>query len=408
MAKRVLMVAALALVTGVFALANGYDIFFRLSYLLALLLVGSWFWTKHSVSGLRVDFRGSTTHATVGQRAWEQVTVRNESRLPKLWLELRQQTDLPTPWVPHVFHLSQGRTRTWRTDFLCERRGRFTLGPAEVAGGDPFGLFSKEAIVGGAHSLLVYPATVELTRFSLPPADLPGEGRHRRRTHFVTPNASGVRQYVFGDSYNRIHWPSTARTGNLMVKEFELDPASETWVILDLDHSVQAGEGLQSTEEYAVTAAASIVKHYLDANRPIGFLSYGRYPSIHRPERGSQQLAQVMQTLALVRADGQVPLADLLAGELRRFGRFSTLLVITPSTTEAWVHQLQHLMRRGARVAAVLLEPASFGGDTNTLMTVGALATTHVPTYLVQRGESIQQALNSGEAVLAESGGGRG
>ena len=69
----------------------------------------------------------------------------------------------------------------------------------------------------------------------MPAANLPGEGRFRRRTHYVTPNASGVRPYEFGDSFNRIHWKSTARTGELMVKIFELDPASDIWLILDLE-----------------------------------------------------------------------------------------------------------------------------------------------------------------------------
>jgi len=70
------------------------------------------------------------------------------------------------------------------------------------------------------------PTSVRDTLYSLPPANLPGEGRFRKRTHYVTPNASGVREYAPGDSFNRIHWRSTARTGEIMVKLFELDPAT--------------------------------------------------------------------------------------------------------------------------------------------------------------------------------------
>ena len=396
---RALIVVFLAGVAGVFALANGHDLFFRLSYLLGLVVLFSWVWTRYSTARLRVGFHGSTAQATVGQRAWAQLTVRNDSKLPKLWLELHQRSDLPTPWIPHVVHLPPGGSRTWRIDFECERRGRFTIGPTEVRGGDPLGLFQKRSVLGETHSLLIYPATVQLTRFLLPPADLPGEGRRRRRTHFVTPNASGVREYVFPDSFNRIHWPSTARTGKLMVKEFELDPASETWVVLDLEGKVQVGEGLQGTEEYGVTIAASVVKHYLDANRPIGFMSYGRHPVIHRPERGGQQFVKVMESLAVARADGEVSLAELLAGELRRFGRFTTLLVITSSTSESWVHQIQHLMRRGARIAVVLLEPGTFGGVQDALLAVSALLATRVQTFLVKRGESIEQSLGTAQVV---------
>jgi len=392
---RPIFLFGLAILTGVFALANGHEIFFRLAYLILLVIVGSWLWTRYCLSGTEVDFSGSTTQATVGQRAWANLTAFNHSRIPKLWFEVDTKTQLPTPWPPHVVHLQPGRSRNWRINFECEQRGRFLLGPTEVRSGDPFGLFQKTAILGQTHSLLVYPATVPLTHFFLPPADLPGEGRRRRRTHFVTPNAASIREYVYADSFNRIHWRSTARTGKLMVKEFELDPASETWVILDLDQSVQSGEGQQSTEEYGVTIAASVVKHYLDANRPIGFMSYGRQPVTHRPERGGQQFVKIMESLAVARADGQVSIAELLAGEMRRFGRFTTLLIVTSSTQEDWVHQTQHLIRRGARIATVLIEPATFGGAQDAILAVSALLATRVPTYIVKKGASIQEALTS-------------
>ena len=396
---RISLVVFLTAITGVLGLSNGVDLYLRLSYLLGLILIFSWIWTRYSVYGLVLDLRGSTSQATVGQQASAQLIIYNKSFLPRLSVEVRPETDLPTPWVPHVLHLPASRSRTMQIDFLCERRGRYTIGPTRVTSGDPFGLFRKEVVVGETHSLMVYPATVALTSFALPPADLPGEGRHRRRTHFVTPNAAGVREYAHGDSYNRIHWPSTVRTGKLMVKEFELDPASETWIILDLHAEVQAGEGLQSTEEYGVTVAASVAKHYLEANRPIGFISYGNYLEINYPDRSGHQLVEIMEWLALARADGSIPMAELLASEASRFGRFSTLLVITPSTDETWVQQLQHLMRRGARISTVLLEPSTFGGPNNTLPTVGALLATGVQTHLVKRGASIQEALSAVEGA---------
>jgi len=400
---RIALVLLLTALTGVLGLSSGNDLFLRLAYLLIFVLIGGWLWSRYALSGMSVDFAGSAATTTVGQKAWEQLTIYNDGSLPKFWLEVEQETDLPLRWPPHVMHLPSGQARTVRIEFLCDRRGRYTIGPTHVATTDPFGLFRSQGVLGGTHSIIVYPATVELQGFSLPPADLPGEGRYRRRTHFVTPNAAGIREYAYGDSYNRIHWPSTARTGKLMVKEFELDPASETWVILDLDARVQLGEGLEGTEEYAVTTAASVAKRYLDANRPIGLLAYGSNLTVRAPDRGAHQLAHIMESLALAKASGRVALAELLTGEARRFGRFSTLLVITPSCDETWVHQLQRLMRRGARAAVVLLEPATFGGGDNTLLTMSALLASGVQTYLVKRGVSVQSALQSLEEVAAGS-----
>lgn len=390
---RVPLVLLLALTSGVFALANGFDLFFRLSYVLVGLVILGWLWAKLSVTGVMVRMPGGVTHTTVGQRARINLVISNGHFLPKQWLEVRTETDLPSPPVPHVVQLPAGASQGIPLDFLCEQRGRFTLGPTRVVSGDPFGLFRREVVLEGSHRVVVYPATVDLPRLSLPPADLPGEGRHRRRTHFITPNAAGIREYAFGDSYNRIHWPSTARNDKLMVKEFELDPASETWVILDLDRKVQAGSGLQSTEEYGVTLAASVAKLYLESNRPLGLLALGRYLDLHRPDRGGHQLARLMEALSLAKAEGNVALAGLLAAEARRFGRFSTLLVITPSIDERWVHQLEHLMRRGARVAAMFLEPDTFGSREQTLLVIGALLAAGVQTYSVKQDSSVQQAV---------------
>ncbi|WP_444546131.1 DUF58 domain-containing protein [Tepidiforma flava] len=110
------------------------------------------------------------------------------------------------------------------------RRGLYEWGPLTVTAVDPFGIFRRTRTFGEAQQILVYPPVVELPHFQAPPANLPGEGRFRRRTHYVTPNAAGVREYAPGDAFNRIHWRSTARTGELMVKTFELDPASDIWV----------------------------------------------------------------------------------------------------------------------------------------------------------------------------------
>ena len=82
--------------------------------------------------------------------------------------------------------------------------------------------------------IIVYPPTVPIHRFATPIGTLSGGEAVRRRAHFVTTNAAGVRDYQPGDSFNRIHWRSSARKDRLLVKEFELDPLADVWIFLDL------------------------------------------------------------------------------------------------------------------------------------------------------------------------------
>jgi uncharacterized protein (DUF58 family) len=253
--------------------------------------------------------------------------------------------------------------------------------------------------------MIVYPPYYDLPHFTVPPANLPGEGRFRKRTHYVTPNASGVRDYAPGDSFNRIHWRSTARAGKLMVKVFELDPASDIWIVLDMQGRVQAGSGDESTEEYGVKVAASVARHFLNQNRNVGLMLYGERLEIIEVERGGQQLTHILEALAVARAVGDVPIGDLLNVEGKRFGRHTTLVAITPSVDEAWVLRLLQLTGRGVKVAVALLEAGTFGAHSNPLMVVGALAAADIWTYLVKRGDNLSSSLApSGDETVPAPG----
>ena len=269
----------------------------------------------------------------------------------------------------------------------------YTLGRVTVTSGDPFGLFRFTKSFGRPQTVLVYPRPVELTGVHLPPAELLGEGLLHRPTHYVTSNAVSVRQYEFGDSYNRIHWPSTARTRELMVKLFEMDPASDVWIVMDLEAKTQAGSGDESTEEYAVTLAASIANHLCRTSRSVGFMAFGQTPQLIQPERGLAQYVRILESLAVSRATGDVSLAQLLNEEGKRFGRHSTVVVITPSTHEDWVLSLRVAGERGARLAAVLIEPGTFGGERDSLVVFGALAAAGIHTSVVKRAGDLRAAL---------------
>jgi uncharacterized protein (DUF58 family) len=288
-------------------------------------------------------------------------------------------------------------------------RGKFTLGPATLISGDPFGIFRLERTVEGSGEVLVYPQTTPLPGFVLPSAELPGGQDVKSRTYHVTPNVATIRDYQPGDSFNRIHWRSTARTGQLMVKEFELDPTAEVYLVLDMQERIQqqqAPEQLprdrqpqrelrlpESTEEYGVLAAASIARHLLEQNRSVGLISWGQHREVLPAERESRQLFKMLEALSVLRAHGAQPLAEVLAGESVRFGRNCTLVIVTASLDERWVVSLQHLLYRGVRAVVILVDPQSFGGWRDSLAVQARLAELRVPTYMFKQGDSLTNAL---------------
>ena len=172
---------------------------------------------------------------------------------------------------------------------------------------------------------------------------------------------------------SRVHWNTTARLNKLMSKVFDLGRASEVWVMPDLEAVVHAGELEESTDEYAVSIAASLAQRYLDAELPVGLIAHGAERYYLPAETGNAQLNRIMRYLAVSKADGETPLSIGVAREEPLWGHQSSLIVITPSPSEDWVIALRELARRGVKVVVVLVDGGSFGGSLNTLDAVEPL-----------------------------------
>jgi len=175
-----------------------------------------------------------------------------------------------------------------------------------------------------------------------------------------------------------------------MVKEFELDPFADIWIALDLNRYTHHGRGLESTEEYAVTIAASLGKHFLMQNRSVGFLAQNE---IIHADRGSRQITKLLELLAVVRADRWQTMGQTLSAESVRFNRHSTVVVVTPSTDAEWVTVCQHLMQRGVNVLVALIESSTFGSGIQSIEVIGSLAAASIPVYLVKKGEPLDRLL---------------
>ena len=411
-----LKLAIIALVILILAQLNQWDVLDNVFFTFIGLLAVAYIWSLLSLRGVTVQRDARSDRAQVGQTFQERIRVRNDSRLGKLWVELLDQSSLPGHLVSKVVHLGGHDSNRWRVDSVAARRGLFRIGPMLLRSGDPFGLFPRYRVIPETTELLIYPATVDLSAFALPVGELPGGSAIQRRTPFVTPNAAGVRDYFPGDAFNRIAWSATARTGQLMVKEFELDPTADLWIVLDLDAAVQAGAlggsampamqtsdvplsfWLDSTEEYGVTIAASLARHFLNQNRNVGLIVNESPTTVIPADRGGRQMLKILEQLAVARANGDMPLAELLIAEGGLFTRNSTVVTITPSTDESWVQAVINIVTRNVQTVSVVIEPNTFGGQESSLMVVSDLASVNIPTYLVKYGDDISQALSTHSA----------
>src|SRR5579875_1973478 len=315
--------------------------------------------------------------------------------MPKLWVQIADGSTLPGHRAGYVASMGGRKRAIWRTRTLCRQRGRFQLGPVIATSEDTFGLFRRRIILTPAQELLVLPQVLPITSFTLFSGGLPGGGRSARRALHTTTNATTIREYMTGDALSRIHWRSSAHYNKLMVKEFDLDPAVDAWIFLDLHEAVQAGAGEQSTEEYGVTIAASIATYLLRQDLSLGMIVNGARREVLSLDRGERQIGRVMELLAVVEAGPGPDLKEALALDAFHFSRNAVAIVITPSHSRDWHESLRHLQLRGVQVAVVGLNAASFDNRPADEDTLALLEGAGVPVIRVKKGIPLAQVLES-------------
>jgi len=399
---RQLRVVFLGTVLVVAAFSTGISFLFFLVYLMAGLLLGSWFYARRGLQGLRAGYHVLNPRAQVGEVLQAVYRIDNDTRWAKPWVELWNDSTLPAPLPGRAIGVRAQGTRQWLAKVTLVRRGSYRLGALRVRTGDPFGLFSSEMLVGQATWVVVFPKVHALPNWRLPPSPVDGTSPAKRRLETSTPLVSTVRPYVYGDAINRIHWLSTARHGELYVKEFDLEQTADLWLLLDLDRAAHAGQGDGSSVETAVSATASIAVQTLGANRAVGLTVSSRRQHVLTPDRGTRVEQKILHTLANVQADGSQPLAEVVLNVMPQLRRGMTLCIVTGSTDREWVRALATLRRRGVGVVTVLLDRASFSGATEeSSAELGAvrhaLAEYGVQHYLLQNGDDLAQSLGSRE-----------
>jgi uncharacterized protein (DUF58 family) len=388
----------------VLALLAGSELVLRVFFLSVLVPLVSYLWTVFGTRGVGASAEAPPEHCQVGERFQQEITVRNDSRIPKPWLRVAEESDLPGHRANTLITLGPWSSQNWKASVQCRLRGLYHLGEVTVTASDPFGIFSRQNTVGERHELLVYPATVDLPLFKASSFNDFGYGSGYQSISLISPNASSVREFGSGDSLNHIHWPGTAHAGKLMVKVFDADRSynsSKTiWIVLDMHSPPHSGHGEEATEEYGVTIAASLARKHMDSGMRVGLMMAGDESVVIPPERGDDHLWRILETLALVKATGETPVGQLISDRTEYLRGNSVVIVVTPAVTGGLVDALRQLRNRVDSVVTILLDAESFGGDAGATAAARNLSTTGVQVYLVRQGDELARALDHRVSIL--------
>lgn len=219
-------------------------------------VVVAWWAVGRRAPNLEVTRTVRPARVPAGGSCRVELSLRNRSRAATPVLTLVDGVEPDTVARNRVAPLPGGATAVMRYHLPLDRRGIVTVGPLTVEHRDAFGLVLRSATWPSVFEVIVLPKVHALTPVPPAPGDEPDTGAQRHRTLATAQEEfASLRDYVAGDDVRKVHWPSTARTGRPIVRQFDQPWQRRTTVVLDTRRGTYDPDAF----ERAVSAAASVV-----------------------------------------------------------------------------------------------------------------------------------------------------
>ncbi|MET9044715.1 DUF58 domain-containing protein [Streptomyces sp. NPDC004362] len=324
--------------------------------------------TRYRVAGSR---RLSPSRVPAGSEARVHLRMENVSRLPTGLLMLQDR-------VPYVLgprprfvldRVEAGGRREVSYRVRSDLRGRYPLGPLQLRLSDPFGMCELTRSFSTYDTLTVIPRVEPL-----PPVRLSGEARGygdgRQRSLALAGEDDVIpRGYRHGDDLRRVHWRSTARYGELMVRREEQPQRARCTVLLDTRAVAFRGSGPDSAFEWAVAGAASALVHMLERGFSVRLLTdtgssvpgEGADGFAGASQQSADAAGLMMDTLAVIDHSDGAGLSR--AYDLLRGGNEGLLVAFFGDLDEEQAAVAAKMSRRSGGALAFLLDSASWGRE---------------------------------------------
>lgn len=374
---RPLILGGLIVVAYFAAINRTQPLLWGIAALLSATLLTGLFWPHWLVKRLSVT-RTGPARAAEGERITFHVEVRNHGWLPRFMVELVDHL----PFVGSdnaangrgehalgmVGHIPGGAVRGFDVTLVCEKRGFYRLGPVSLASSFPLEIaHARRRCNDDTHTLTVYPDV-----FPIAALPLAGVASQIHRGAYLLPQGtgttefSGLREYLRGDNPRHIHWPTTARLNQLMVKEFEPLASASLCIALDLAADANVGQGRHATLEYAIRIAASMAGFSCPNGIPTQLRGHTDQSLMVAAGSGEHHYQRILDELAVLDSRGTVPYATVLEQAALDCQPGQTVAIFLSEPAEriaGTLHALALLRAKGANLLIVDFQRASFAAD---------------------------------------------
>ncbi len=380
---RSFVAAGLACLFGAFAV--GQRSVFQIGvFLLALPILAALYVSRsrYRLSCTRVLM---PSRVPVGRTAQVRLRLENVSRLPTSLLFVEDSLSYTLGAKPRFVldRVEAGGKREVGYPVRSDVRGKYRVGPLTIRMADPFGLCELTRAFSQVDQLVVTPVVSPLPVTGLGGEWAGGGDTQARQVASAGSDDASTREYRYGDDLRKVHWKSTARTGELMVRREEQPWQSRATLLLDTRLSAHYGDGPGSSFEWSVAAAASVGVHLARHGYTLRFLTDAGV-DIQGATIATAE-ATLLDQLAVVEpsARGSIPVTAAL---MHRGGGEGLIVAVCGTLDADEAMALGRLRNMAAACVAVLVDTASW-----TALGPRAKAET-------------EAALDSGAALLRQAG----
>ena len=335
-------------------------------------------WGSHSLDRVTYRRKWRYRRGFPGEKIGLQIEIHNDKILPISWLHIKDpwpvqagpidENELAPSYIRDQGFLINLCSLRWHERvlrnhmLLLRKRGVYAVGPAELSSSDLFGMFTKEQIQPAQEYITVFPELLPVN-FHLLPTKNPFGDQNTRRRLFEDPNLPiGVRPYQPMDDFRRIHWPATARSGNLQVKVYQPVSSQVMVICLNVSTASQAWLGTDSGMlEQLVKTAATLAFQGAQGGYSVGLISNGCLahsdtPFNIQPGRSKDQLAHLLQALASVTPYVSAPFENYLIKTMPRLPYGAVLVIVTAVVKPELAETLVRLKRYRSHTSLISLD----------------------------------------------------
>jgi uncharacterized protein (DUF58 family) len=355
-------------------------------YVVLMYVVIAFLYVAFALDKISIERKSRYLRRQVGDLFEENLIISNRLVLPIFWMQIRDLSELNRSHANRIIGFLGGHQfRIIRLDSFLQKRGDIVLSPIEVRTSDPLGCFYSSHQIKTSGKLIILPYRIDLSSLQIKNRQSE-EGRSARMTLQQSSMISAsVRNYLDGDPFNRIHWPTTARRGSLHTKLPDVNIQQMVWICMDCEHNAHVSRFTNAesenidffdtekklsqyalppdTVEAAVSITSSLAVTWLKKGIAVGLTTNNQPEQMVLPGFGIRQQAEILNMLTFIQANSRIPLATMLMDFSSQLQPGNICFLVTPEDSQNLIQTIKMIKQKGIDLRVIHVNRASYIPD---------------------------------------------